>query len=73
MRAFVCGVFGVIPVIGLLPAISAITGWIQVRKQFHPEWNPAGTYLAWGAILALIGILASVLPVLGIAASIYLN
>ncbi len=73
VRGFVYGLIGLIPFVGLLPAVCAIEAWVRVRTHFHPEWNPAGIYLAVGAILGLLGILVSILVVVGIVASVYLS
>jgi hypothetical protein len=73
LRAFVCGIFGFLPIIGLVPAVCALTCWFRVRSGFHPEWNPAGRYLNLGAILGGVGILAAFLTGLCIAISAYLT
>ncbi len=54
--AFICGLFGLLPVLGLPFGIAALVQFVQVRRQ-TTDWNPAERYLDWGAILALIGFL----------------
>jgi hypothetical protein len=61
LAAFVCGIIGVLPVLGLIAAVSAIRhGW-DVRSQFRGQWNPASAYLRAGVALALFGLLSSLL------------
>lgn len=55
-NAFICGLFGLLPVLGLPFGIAALVQFVQVRRQ-TTDWNPAERYLDWGAILALIGFL----------------
>ena len=55
LRAFVCGLFSIIPVLGLLPALAALACWLQVRRRYRGQWNPAAAYLSWGTSLALLG------------------
>jgi hypothetical protein len=61
LRAFTCGFFGVIPFIGIIPAIYALICWAHVRNAFRQEWNPAAAYLDCGVILSLLGLGASFL------------
>jgi hypothetical protein len=67
LRAFVCGLFGVLPVIGLVPGLYAVYCWALIRKRYPTEWNPASDYLSWGAALALVGL---AITVVGIPAAI---
>jgi hypothetical protein len=63
MQAFVCGIIGILPIIGLIPGIYAIICWAHVRRKYPDEWNPAFLYLSWGARLAAVGLLLSLLIV----------
>ena len=56
LKAFVCGLLGILPVIGLLPAIHALYCWARVRRRYREEWNPAAGYLSWGTALAVLGL-----------------
>ena len=56
LRAFVCGLLGLIPVIGLLPAVHAVYCWARIRRRYAEEWNPASSYLSWGTALAVLGL-----------------
>ena len=67
LRAFVCGLVGFLPFIGLVPAIYALVCWAHVRARYRDAWNPASAYLSWGARLATLGLLASGLIVAVIA------
>ncbi len=61
LNAFVCGMFSLLPVLGLIPAVWTFWSWNAVRLGYADEWNPAGRYLHWGIIMALVGLLISVL------------
>jgi hypothetical protein len=61
LTAFVCGLIGFLPVIGLIPALVALFLWFRVRERFQGAWNPGARYLNWGAVLALLGILGTIL------------
>jgi hypothetical protein len=56
LRAFVCGLIGVLPLIGLAPGLHALFCWGRIRRRYPNEWNPASDYLSWGAALAVIGL-----------------
>lgn len=70
LTVFVCGIFGVVPILGIVPGVYAIACWRKVRSRYRTEWNPASAYVNWGAALGAIGILNSVLIVFLIALSI---
>jgi hypothetical protein len=59
LRTFICGVVGVVPVIGFLPAIYALACFIRIRARYGDEWNPASNYLVCGVALALLGLTVS--------------
>ncbi len=61
LAAFVCGIFGLVPVLGLVPAVWTFLSWNAVRLGYANEWNPACRYLHWGIIMALLGLLNSLL------------
>jgi hypothetical protein len=63
LRVFVCGLIGWMPVIGFFPALYALVAYFRIRARYRNEWNPASTYLACGATLALTGFLISALLV----------
>ena len=56
LRALVCGLVGVVPVIGLVPALYALSCWARIRLRYRNEWNPASGYLSWGVALAVLGL-----------------
>jgi hypothetical protein len=56
LRAFVCGLFGLLPVIGFVPGLHALFCWGSIRRRYPNEWNPASDYLSWGAALAVVGL-----------------
>ena len=53
LATYVCGVLSFFPLIGVIPAISALANWRYVRNNCRIEWNPADYYLTWGALLAI--------------------
>jgi hypothetical protein len=61
LAAFVCGIFGFLPFIGLIPGLYALTCWARITARYRNEWNPASAYLTWGARLSLLGILGTTL------------
>ncbi len=61
LMVFICGIFGFLPIIGLVPAVIAVVGWVQVSAFYGKQWNPAAAYLSWGARLAWVGLLGSIL------------
>ena len=63
LPAFVCGVVGFLPLVGVLPGLYALFCWARIRSRCPDEWNPASAYLSWGARLALVGLLSSALLV----------
>jgi hypothetical protein len=63
LTVFVCGIIGLIPILGLIPAVYSLVSWIRVRRAFRNQWNPASVYLNGGAVLALFGVLSSILVI----------
>jgi hypothetical protein len=61
LTAFVCGLIGFLPIIGVVPGLYALSCWGSVRIRYPNEWNPASAYLSWGARLAVLGLLGSAL------------
>jgi len=61
LAAFVCGLFGFLPFIGLGPGVYALVCWARIRSCYRDEWNPAAAYLSWGARLSLLGLLGTAL------------
>lgn len=63
LTAFVCGMIGLLPIVGVVPGFYALFNWARIRSRYPDEWNPASAYLSWGARLALLGLLSSALLV----------
>jgi hypothetical protein len=63
LTAFVCGLIGFLPIIGVLPGLYALLCWSRIRTRYPGEWNPASAYLSWGVRLAVIGLGLSTLIV----------
>jgi len=55
LRCFVCGLLGLLPVIGLPFAIAAlwISGRVRAREKLF--WNAAQPYRIWGVVCAAVG------------------
>jgi hypothetical protein len=65
------GVLGIaLPVLGLVPAVSALVNWIMVSRRYRGQWNPAEHYLKAGGILGMLGILSNVVLVVVIAVAV---
>jgi hypothetical protein len=73
LTCFVCGIVGLLPLLGLFPAVHAVVCWRRVRADYSPEWNPASAYLTGGFVLGLLGVLSSVLFIVVIAAVVMTN
>lgn len=71
MFAFLCGVVGVLPVIGFLPAMVSLICWRRVLNRSRGQWNPAAGYLHAGALLALCGVAGTALAGLLVIAQLY--
>lgn len=57
LTGFVCGLLGLVPVVGLPPALYALVCWFSVQSRYGKQWNPAAPYLRLGAALGLLGLL----------------
>jgi cation transporter-like permease len=63
LTTFVCGIFALIPVLGIVAGVYAwVCGW-GVRRHARGEWNPAAAYLRWGLIMAGLGMTVTLLLV----------
>ena len=63
LAAFVCGLFGLVPAIGIPFAVAAIVYFIRARLRKNAEWNPAETHLDWGVRFAILGLVITLLLV----------
>jgi hypothetical protein len=62
LTIFICGLFGLVPVIGIIPGIFSMVGWVRIRRHSE-DINPAARYAKWGVWLSLLGIFISLLAV----------
>jgi hypothetical protein len=72
-RSILCknlGSFGVVPVIGVIPAIMAIVIYHTVSSEAGAEWNPAESAARRGLVLAWLGVGLTALVVGVIAAMV---
>lgn len=53
LRIFVCGIAGLIPLIGLIPAVYAIFSGARLYSRWRNDWNPAAAYLNRGMWVGL--------------------
>ena len=63
LAAFVCGIIGFLPFVGVVPGLYALFCWARIRARYRNEWNPASAYLSWGARLSVLGLLGTALIV----------
>ena len=73
LTCFVCGIAGLLPIVGLFPAVHALYCRQKVRAVYGTQWNPASAYLKAGYVLGLLGVLSSTLFILAIAAAVLEN
>jgi hypothetical protein len=69
LKIFSCGMAGLVPLLGIVPAICAIFNATRLGKNYRKEWNPASAYLNWGVTLALFSLSLNLLA----AAVVILN
>jgi hypothetical protein len=55
LQCFVCGLLGLLPVIGLPFAVAALVISGKVRAGQRRFWNPARSYWIWGIVCAAVG------------------
>jgi hypothetical protein len=55
LRCFVCGLLGLLPVIGLPFAITALVISGGVRTEQKKYWNAGRPYWFWGVVCAAVG------------------
>jgi hypothetical protein len=61
LRCFVCGLLGLLPVIGIPIAVHALVQHMRVKRGQGAMWNPAYRYCFWGALCAEMGLALFVL------------
>lgn len=61
LTAFVCGLIGLLPVIGVPFGVAAIVIFIRARRRKSTEWNPAEHYIDWGARFGLLGLVLTLI------------
>ena len=62
VSVLIYGLAGLLPVIGLLPAVSAVIQGIRIRRAY-PEPNPVEHYRRWGMVLGSLCILLNICAV----------
>lgn len=56
MRCFLCGLVGILPVVGIPFAVVALGDCFYVARRKDTKANPAERYLRWGALGATMGL-----------------
>jgi hypothetical protein len=56
LRVFTCGCLGLIPIIGIVPAIYAVSTGLRLNFRNRNDWNPASIYLRLGMLLAVVSL-----------------
>ena len=59
LQCFVCGLIGLLPVIGFPLSLLALISYRRVCVGQRGMWNAAKRYLVWGFILAAVGLVTS--------------
>jgi hypothetical protein len=59
LQCFVCGLFSLIPGLGIPFAVAALYRGRQARREAGTVWNPGQNYLNWGRRVAFLGLLVS--------------
>ena len=57
LQCFICGLLGLLPVVGLPFAIAALVVSGKVRASERRFWNAAQPYRIWGVVIATAGTL----------------
>jgi len=71
VSCFIHGVLGVvIPLLGLVPAVSALVTWRTITRRYRGQWNPAQHYLRAGGVLGMVGILSNTIQLASIIIAI---
>lgn len=60
LRCFAYSLIGLIPLLGVLMAFSALLSGIKLRARSRAMWNPARRYLDMGLAFASLGLIVSV-------------
>jgi hypothetical protein len=55
LQCYVCGLLGLLPVIGLPFAVAALVLSAKVRARQKKNWNAARSYQVWGVVCAAAG------------------
>jgi hypothetical protein len=69
LQIFSLGVWGLLPLLGLVCGLSACVACVAARTRYRDVWNPADRYLLAGGTLGFLGFLSSLglVTVIGIA------
>jgi len=70
---FICGLIGLLPLIGLIPATYALVSGRQIRVRYRESWNPASRYLNAGIWMAALGFLSSAITLFLMVAAVALS
>jgi hypothetical protein len=59
LQCFVCGLIGLLPVIGFPLSVLALMSYRRVCVEQRGLWNAGQTYLVWGFVFGGAGIVIS--------------
>ena len=55
--------WGLIPIVGIVPSIVALVSHRRANRIAGGEWNPAKPQLVWGLVIAWIGLLKNTIAI----------
>jgi hypothetical protein len=70
VSVFLYGAAGLLPLIGLIPAVSAVIRGIQIRRAYS-EPNPVDHYRKWGMALGSLCILLNACAVVIVIINVF--
>lgn len=59
LRCYRWSWFSLIPMLGIVPAMIAISHFRKAGAETGDGWNPARRYAVWGLLIAIIGLFLS--------------
>ena len=57
LLCFNLGWFGLVPLLGIVPAVLAIQYYGKVSREVQAGWNPARKFAVTGVVVAYVGLL----------------
>ena len=63
LRCFTCGLLGLLPLVGLPFAVTALFDSFRITNRKGTIWNPADRYLSVGTSCAALGLILNCLGI----------